>query len=76
MDPSTGALENVTVVKEVLSSVLKSPDEEQLEKFFEKFVEVSKEVSVFFFLLFLMSLINLNGHECNAFQQDGHARRC
>jgi len=50
LDPSTGALENVTVVKEVLSSILKSPDENQLEKFFEKFVEVSKEVSFFFFI--------------------------
>ena len=47
LDPSTGALENVTVVKEVLSSILKSPDENQLEKFFEKLVEVSKEVSLF-----------------------------
>ncbi|XP_039537984.1 uncharacterized protein LOC120486187 [Pimephales promelas] len=46
LDPSTGALENVTVVKEVLSSILKSPDENQLEKFFEKFVEVSKEENV------------------------------
>lgn len=57
LDPSTGALENVTVVKEVLSSILKAPDEEQLEKFFETFVEVSKEVSLFtiyscFFLFF------------------------
>ncbi|RXN32092.1 putative threonine-rich GPI-anchored glyco isoform X2 [Labeo rohita] len=43
LDPSTGAIENVTVVKEVLSSILKSRDEEQLEKFFETFVEVSKE---------------------------------
>ncbi|RXN32094.1 putative threonine-rich GPI-anchored glyco isoform X2 [Labeo rohita] len=39
LDPSTGAIENVTVVKEVLSSILKSRDEEQLEKFFETFVE-------------------------------------
>ncbi|XDV17173.1 hypothetical protein PO909_016566 [Leuciscus waleckii] len=46
LDPSTGALENVTVVKEVLNSILKSPDENQLEKFFEKFVEVSKEGNI------------------------------
>ncbi|XP_042571984.1 uncharacterized protein LOC109056810 [Cyprinus carpio] len=46
LDPSTGALENVTVVKEVLSSILKAPDEEQLEKFFETFVEVSKEENI------------------------------
>ncbi|KAK9981891.1 hypothetical protein ABG768_001414 [Culter alburnus] len=45
-DPTTGALENVTVVKEVLSSILKSSDEKQLEKFFEKFVEVSKEENI------------------------------
>ncbi|XP_043101562.1 uncharacterized protein LOC122349539 [Puntigrus tetrazona] len=43
LDPSTGALENVTVVKEVLSSIVKSPEGQQLEKFFETFVEVSKE---------------------------------
>ena len=47
LDPSTGALENMTVVKEVLSSILRAPDEKQLEKFFETFVEVSKEVSLF-----------------------------
>ncbi|XP_050958817.1 uncharacterized protein LOC127160178 [Labeo rohita] len=46
LDPSTGAIENVTVVKEVLSSILKSRDEEQLEKFFETFVEVSKEENI------------------------------
>ncbi|XP_016308247.1 uncharacterized protein LOC107662685 [Sinocyclocheilus anshuiensis] len=46
LDPSTGALENVTVVKEVLSSILKSPEEEQLEKFFEAFVEVSQEENI------------------------------
>ncbi|XP_048032264.1 uncharacterized protein LOC125259006 [Megalobrama amblycephala] len=45
-DPTTGALENVTVVEEVLSSILQSPDEKQLEKFFEKFVEVSKEENI------------------------------
>lgn len=78
MDPSTGALENVTVVKEVLSSILKSPDEEQLEKFFETFVEVSKEVSLFSFILFffLMQFI-LNGldQESAACKQAGRARR-
>ncbi|XP_026121062.1 uncharacterized protein LOC113100655 [Carassius auratus] len=46
LDPSTGALENVTVVKEVLSSILRAPDEKQLEKFFETFVEVSKEENI------------------------------
>jgi len=71
LDPSTGALENVTVVKEVLSSILKSPDENQLEKFFEKFVEVSKEVSFFFFhLMNLIILIGLD-HDCDALEQEG-----
>ncbi|KAL1246772.1 hypothetical protein QQF64_034282, partial [Cirrhinus molitorella] len=47
LDPSTGALQNVTVVKEVLSSILKSPDEEvQLEIFFETFVEISKQENI------------------------------
>ncbi|XP_026121068.1 uncharacterized protein LOC113100659 isoform X1 [Carassius auratus] len=46
LDPSTGSLENVTVVKEVLSSILRAPDEKQLEKFFETFVEVSKEENI------------------------------
>lgn len=71
----------MTVVKEVLSSILKSPDEEQLEKFFETFVEISKEVSLFyfvlfFFLFFLMQLI-LNGldQECAACERAGRARR-
>lgn len=61
LDPSTGALENVTVVKEVLSSILKAPDEEQLEKFFETFVEVSKEVSLFtMYSCFFFSQCNLS----------------
>ncbi|KAF4117958.1 hypothetical protein G5714_000009 [Onychostoma macrolepis] len=46
LDPSTGALENVTVVKEVLNSILESSDEGQLERFFETFVEVSKEENI------------------------------
>lgn len=73
LDPSTGALENVTVVKEVLSSILKSPDENQLEKFFETFVEVSKEVSLFICFGFLMNLIILIGldHDCAALEQEG-----
>ncbi|RXN32088.1 hypothetical protein ROHU_004709 [Labeo rohita] len=46
LDPSTGAIENVTVVKEVLSSILNSRDEEQLEKFFETFVETKNVLLV------------------------------
>ncbi len=68
------------MVKEVLSSILKSPDEEQLEKFFETFVEVSKEVRLFSFCLvfyiFLMQYI-LDGldQERAACEQAGCARR-
>lgn len=68
----------MTVVKEVLSSILKSPDEEQLEKFFETFVEVSKEVSLFYFILFFfLKQFILNGldQECAACKQAGRARR-
>lgn len=82
LDPSTGALENVTVVKEVLSSILKAPDEEQLEKFFETFVEVSKEVSLFtiyscfFFVFFSVQFIcNCLDQECAACGRGGRARR-
>ncbi|KAI7811186.1 hypothetical protein IRJ41_011471 [Triplophysa rosa] len=46
LDPSTGALENEAVVKEVLGSILESTDETQLEQFFEAFVEVTKERNV------------------------------
>ncbi|KAA0721635.1 hypothetical protein E1301_Tti021717 [Triplophysa tibetana] len=46
LDPSTGALGNESVVKEVLGSILKSPDETQLERFFEAFVEFTKERNV------------------------------
>ncbi|XP_056308519.1 mucin-2-like isoform X4 [Danio aesculapii] len=46
LDRSTHALENVTVVQEVLTSILKSPDKNQLENFFQTFVEVSKEENI------------------------------
>lgn len=45
LDPTTGALENETLVKEVLTSILESPDEGQLDKFFVAFVEITIEVS-------------------------------
>jgi len=50
LDPSSGALENATAATEVLSSILKTPDEKQLEEFFETFVQVSREVSSLFYL--------------------------
>lgn len=45
LDPSTGALENETLVKNVFISLLDSPREEQLNEFFVTFVEVTKQVS-------------------------------
>ncbi|XP_064859438.1 uncharacterized protein LOC135561647 [Oncorhynchus nerka] len=45
LDPSTGALENETLVKNVFISLLESPREEQLNEFFVTFVEVTKQVS-------------------------------
>ncbi|XP_056622064.1 uncharacterized protein LOC130435436 [Triplophysa dalaica] len=46
LDPSTGALENEAVVKEVLGSILETTDDTQLKQFFEAFVEVTKEENV------------------------------
>ncbi|XP_051764956.1 uncharacterized protein LOC127520644 [Ctenopharyngodon idella] len=46
LDPSSGALENATAATEVLSSILKTPDEKQLEEFFETFVQVSREANI------------------------------
>ncbi|XP_052341343.1 uncharacterized protein LOC127913437 [Oncorhynchus keta] len=43
LDPSTGALENETLVKNVFISLLDSPREEQLNEFFVTFVEVTKQ---------------------------------
>ncbi|XP_029585184.1 uncharacterized protein LOC115172166 [Salmo trutta] len=46
LDPSTGALENETLVKEVFISLLESPREEQLNEFFVTFVEVTKQENI------------------------------
>lgn len=46
LDPSTGALENVTVVTEVFTSVTASPEEGQLDDFFQAFVTFTIQVSV------------------------------
>nr|XP_055059956.1 uncharacterized protein LOC129443790 [Misgurnus anguillicaudatus] len=46
LDASTGALENETVVKEVLGSVLESHDEMRLEQFYATFVEVTKQQNI------------------------------
>lgn len=45
LDPSTGALENVTVLTEVFVSVTASPEEGQLDDFFQAFVYFTKQVS-------------------------------
>lgn len=45
LDPESDALENVTIVKDVFSSLEDSPEEEQLNEFFEAFVEVTVQVS-------------------------------
>nr|XP_046165620.1 uncharacterized protein LOC124002287 [Oncorhynchus gorbuscha] len=46
LDPSTGALENETLVKNVFISLLESPREEQLNEFFVTFVEVTKQENI------------------------------
>ncbi|XP_041704365.2 uncharacterized protein LOC121539718 [Coregonus clupeaformis] len=46
LDPSTGALENETLVKKVFISLLESPREEQLNEFFVTFVEVTKQENI------------------------------
>ncbi|KAI4887382.1 hypothetical protein NFI96_030535, partial [Prochilodus magdalenae] len=45
LDPSSGALENQTLVKEVMTGIVSSSGEEQLSVFFQTFVNVTKEVS-------------------------------
>ncbi|XP_028826975.1 uncharacterized protein LOC114785224 [Denticeps clupeoides] len=44
LDSTTGALENVSVVTEVFSSILQSP--EQMDKFFEYFVQATNEANI------------------------------
>ena len=46
LDPSTGALENVTVLTEVFVSVTTSPEVEQLDDFFQTFVIFTIQVRV------------------------------
>ena len=46
LDPDSGALENETIVKQVFSSLTKSPEDEQLSVFFGTLVDVAKQVSV------------------------------
>ncbi|KAL6454951.1 hypothetical protein MHYP_G00366090, partial [Metynnis hypsauchen] len=45
LDPNTGALENETLVKEVMTGIISSSGEEQLYVFFEMFVSITKQVS-------------------------------
>lgn len=46
LDPSTGALENITVFREIFASVMKSPADGQLDRFFQAFVILTRQVSV------------------------------
>ncbi|XP_036412850.1 uncharacterized protein LOC118797681 [Colossoma macropomum] len=48
LDPSSGALENETLVKEVLTGILSSSGKEQLYVFFETFVNVTEEEQIYF----------------------------
>ncbi|KAL7851860.1 hypothetical protein SRHO_G00176450 [Serrasalmus rhombeus] len=48
LDPSSGALENETLVKEVMMGILSSSGEEQLDVFFETFVNITKEEQIYF----------------------------
>ncbi|KAI4894035.1 hypothetical protein NFI96_009147 [Prochilodus magdalenae] len=48
LDPSSGALENETLVKEVMTGMISSSGEEQLSVFFETFVSVTKEEHIEF----------------------------
>ena len=45
LDPNSGALENETLVKEVMMGIISSSGEEQLYVFFEMFVSITKQVS-------------------------------
>ncbi|KAL7851854.1 hypothetical protein SRHO_G00176390 [Serrasalmus rhombeus] len=45
LDPNTGALENETLVKEVMMGIISSSEEEQLYVFFEMFVSITKQVA-------------------------------
>ena len=45
LDPDSGALENVTIVKQVFGSLTASPKDTQLSVFFGTLVDVTKEVS-------------------------------
>ncbi|KAI4888125.1 hypothetical protein NFI96_029568 [Prochilodus magdalenae] len=46
LDPSSGALENQTLVKEVMTGIVSSSGEEQLSVFFQTFVNVTKEMNM------------------------------
>lgn len=44
-DPSTGVLQNETLMRMVLSSILMSPDDGQLEQFFMTFTYITTKVN-------------------------------
>lgn len=45
LDPDSGALEDVAIVREVFASLTESRDEEQLNQFFQAFANISKQVN-------------------------------
>ena len=46
LDPSSGALENATVLKEVFVTIAGSPEDGQLDGFFQTFIVLTAQVSV------------------------------
>ncbi|XP_040917254.1 uncharacterized protein LOC121197633 [Toxotes jaculatrix] len=48
LDPDSGALENETIVREVLTSLTQSPDDEQLNQFFQTFTDINKQRNITF----------------------------
>ncbi|KAG7226314.1 hypothetical protein INR49_003066 [Caranx melampygus] len=46
LDPQSGALENETIVREVLTSLTESPDGDQLNQFFQAFADISKQKNI------------------------------
>ncbi|XP_037602390.1 uncharacterized protein LOC119474429 [Sebastes umbrosus] len=46
LDPDSGALEDVAIVREVLENLTESPDDEQLNQFFQTFENINKQKNI------------------------------
>ncbi|KAL7380696.1 hypothetical protein ABVT39_022377 [Epinephelus coioides] len=46
LDPDSGALEDEVFVREVLTGLTESPDDDQLEEFFEAFADINKQRNI------------------------------